>query len=435
MTFSSSKDNLNTRGTWFKRHSYHAISLTIGLAIGLLFPLTIGPLMGLHGVAWLLFLPACIAAGLIVGQVNFLVGQAYLLKPLKELQAASRKAREGDFSFRLTRQFDHGEISQVKDNISHLYEQFQIFIRFIREIQGGIQNSEISVMDASAIVEAASRQVLQNVDQLTAASTHQREIADLVNINVEELSDRLRQVFSLIDTLTENLNKEINTLSTQGNQAVKNVVNEIEGLLTSVKKATEEVSKLDSESEAIMKIVGVISGIADQTNLLALNAAIEAARAGDNGRGFAVVADEVRKLAEEASAAAKQINQIVTSNKKKTNELVQQISVHSGDVEKGHQVAREVQDVFKELNADIVYQGRLVGEVAQEITLVKNIHQKVFKSVHEAADIANDNLAGFQSAKHAAEQQVSSMNQVLEAGQALHEAMDKLQVLTKKYKI
>ncbi len=430
-----SKDKPRQQPSWFKRYPYHAMTLTVGFMIGVMFPLVMGPVMGLQGMKWLLFFPACIAAGLVVGQINFWVGKKYLLMPLEELQQASLKANEGDFSFQLSRGQDGGEIAQVKDHIRLLYEQFQIFIRFIHEIHDGIQNSEISIMDASAIVEAASRQVLQNVDHVTTASTHQQAISGLVNKNVEELSDRLRNIFSFIDTLTENLNKEINTLSTQGNQAVKNVVNEIEGLLMSVKKATEEVASLDQESEAIMKIVEVISGIAEQTNLLALNAAIEAARAGDNGRGFAVVADEVRKLAEEASGAAKQINQIVTANKNKTNELVQQISIHSGDVEKGHQVAQEVQNVFKELNEDIVIQGKLLGEVAQEITLVKNIHQKVFKSVHEATDIVNENIANFQSAKHAAEQQAKSMNQVLEAGQALHEAMDRLQTITRKFKI
>ncbi|MED1919439.1 methyl-accepting chemotaxis protein, partial [Bacillus thuringiensis] len=68
-----------------------------------------------------------------------------------------------------------------------------------------------------------------------------------------------------------------------------------------------------------------VTNISDQTNLLALNAAIEAARAGEHGKGFTVVSEEVRKLAEGSAKSAKNIIEIVSRNKKSTDEAVFEI--------------------------------------------------------------------------------------------------------------
>lgn len=65
--------------------------------------------------------------------------------------------------------------------------------------------------------------------------------------------------------------------------------------------------------------------ITEKTNLLALNAAIEAARAGESGRGFAVVADEVRKLAQQSSASAQQINQLIAESSERIDRLSQSL--------------------------------------------------------------------------------------------------------------
>ncbi len=65
--------------------------------------------------------------------------------------------------------------------------------------------------------------------------------------------------------------------------------------------------------ESVGGITHQIDSIARRTSILALNAQIEASRSGDAGRGFAVIADSVRQLAEEAIAAAGDVDRTLSS--------------------------------------------------------------------------------------------------------------------------
>ncbi|GAE59755.1 methyl-accepting chemotaxis protein, partial [Xanthomonas arboricola pv. pruni MAFF 301427] len=50
-----------------------------------------------------------------------------------------------------------------------------------------------------------------------------------------------------------------------------------------VGRVVTTMADIDTSSQKIAEIIGVIDGIAFQTNILALNAAVEAARAGEQG--------------------------------------------------------------------------------------------------------------------------------------------------------
>jgi methyl-accepting chemotaxis protein len=107
-----------------------------------------------------------------------------------------------------------------------------------------------------------------------------------------------------------------------------------------VGQAENAMQRIESSSQQISNIIGVIDEIAFQTNLLALNAGVEAARAGEAGKGFAVVAQEVRELAQRSAQAAKEIKGLIGNS--------------SAEVEGGVKLVRETGVALKAIGEQIV---------------------------------------------------------------------------------
>jgi len=227
------------------------------------------------------------------------------------------------------------------------------------------------------------------ISQSTAA---QSDSASSMAASVEEMTVSVDHIAKNAQD-AQGYSRESDVVAANGGRIVQGVVNEIEGIATTVNQSALAVEALGEQSHRISSIVGTIKEIADQTNLLALNAAIEAARAGESGRGFAVVADEVRKLAERTAKSTQEIAGMIDSIQSGTSTAVSSMKLGVERVASGVEQAQAAGDAIKQVQA----QSRHVVEAVSEITTALReqaaASTQIAQNVERIAQMAEQNNA------------------------------------------
>jgi hypothetical protein len=147
-------------------------------------------------------------------------------------------------------------------------------------------------------------------EHLTQATNQQSgrgdEIVGMLNAVSEEVKtvvsdlDISKSIHRLVELIREGRSVLVDMLTLQGTGAT-----EKRGTLQALDKSVEQIQR-------VQDIVGVMHNLTFTTQLLASNASVSAARAsGEEGRAFKVIAQRMAEFAQEISASAKEIGQVV----------------------------------------------------------------------------------------------------------------------------
>jgi methyl-accepting chemotaxis protein-1 (serine sensor receptor) len=221
-------------------------------------------------------------------------------------------------------------------------------------------------------------------------STGSRQIAtgnlDL-SARTEEQASSLAETVAAMDQLTSVVKQNADNAQ-QASKLAATASDVSQRGRTVVEQVVQTMDEINDSSKRVADITGMIEGIAFQTNILALNAAVEAARAGDQGRGFAVVAGEVRSLAQRASAAAKEISELIGSSVQK----IQNGSALAGEAGRTmHEVTQavaRVTDIMGEIAAASHEQSRGIEHVSLAMNQMDEVTQQNAALVEQAAAAA-----------------------------------------------
>lgn len=280
----------------------------------------------------------------------------------------------GDLTRRLT--------IKTKDETAKLANSFNLFLNLIADL---VRQINECALDVSGTSEQTSTQA----SQLTRSTSQQQQALEMAATAINQMAATANEVASSCANAAD-LAMQTQQASEIGQTVITETVQSVVVLSEVISKATDDISQLDTESENIMSILGVIRGIAEQTNLLALNAAIEAARAGDHGRGFAVVADEVRALSKRTSESteeiATQLDKLRSMSGQVTTEMKRSLDSTNKTVELSH--AAQLQ--FTEITASIVNISDLNTQIATAAEEQQHVAEDINRNVIEIKNAADD---------------------------------------------
>lgn len=357
-----------------------------------------------------------------------------LAKRLRKIADVTEAVSRGDFSIEVQASKGNDEISRAEKALASMLENLRNLVTKATELAEQVAASSEELSATSEEASAATAQISEIVQGISASAQEQAKfaketghVASQLRVAVAELAagaeNQSRSVQDTtefvrqMDLSVQKVASAINSLydsaggmreaASSGDLAVTKTMDGMTRIVEMAEKVTAHLDSLSSESEKVGQIVNVISEIASQTNLLALNAAIEAARAGEYGRGFAVVADEVRKLAEQSSASAKEIAQIISSIQKSIQLAVNSMAEGNNAIKSGMAMADDTRAALNHIVKAISITNDEIQKVSQAIGEISELSKEVSNRMTEVARIIEQTTT-------ATEQMAASSNSVEE---------------------
>ncbi len=331
----------------------------------------------------------------------------FVSRPLEEMTHGMNEVASGGGD--LTRRLPvHGsdEIGEASSAFNRVMETFG---DLVKRVTGSVERLGQATEELNRVSKATEKAGEEQRNETEQAATAMNEMV----ASSQEVARNAQQATESVGESSEQ--------AEQGASVVRESVERIEKLADEVRRGAEAITELETKSDDIGRVMGVIRDIADQTNLLALNAAIEAARAGEAGRGFAVVADEVRNLAQRSEGSTHEIDEHVES------------------LQQGIRDAVSIMEASREQAQSAVEQAEAAGEALKAITgsvaTISDMNAQIASAAEEQTSVAEEINRNVATVNDKADETAGYAEQSNTAGMELAQIAEELQELVARFKV
>ncbi|SDB06906.1 methyl-accepting chemotaxis protein [Eubacterium oxidoreducens] len=369
----------------------------------------------------------CVIVAVAIAIITILV----VSKLVKDLSKVSTIIKHVADTMDMTPSEELSHYAERGDEVGYVSKATIALTGAVNQAASALQARGKQLFNTAEQLSNISNQSLMSVEQVEEAVREIAEGATSQAGETERANDNVNEIGSQINDAADVTNN-IMTTSESMKESSLHVTEVIEQLISIGEKTTEAINEIYEQTNTtnhsatqIQNATEIITSIAEETNLLSLNASIEAARAGEQGKGFAVVATQIQKLAEQSSASAQQIENVIAtlladSNKSVATmenvkeimaqqaEYVQKTGVIFAEVREGidktlsgleeisrrtnsmNDSRRNVVDIVENLSAIAEENAASTEETSASASLVNELMQNISESAENVAHIAED---------------------------------------------
>lgn len=290
----------------------------------------------------------------------------------------------------------------------------------LHSMQQSLKSTILNIVDSSTQLASAA-------EELNAVTKNAGNVLQQQNHEIEQAATAVNEMTAAVDevasnaTATSEASRAADKSASNGRHQVDQTIAAIHQVAQNADTTVSQVNQLAGRVHGISTVLDVIRSIAEQTNLLALNAAIEAARAGDAGRGFAVVADEVRALAHRTQQSTHEIEQMIASTRKDTEQTT--VAMHASN--------QRVQETLQIASAA----GQALQQITEAFSQITERNLVIASASEEQAQVAREVDRNLVNIRDLASQTSAGAHQTNAASQELAQLATELNALVTRFKV